>query len=662
MKLSNLKTWLPGMILGLSLLAAVPVSADITNSGSTPPPIKTSKLSSTNDAATDSQNSDDSGKVYDFKDSKTSGVVTVTKTWDDSISNDERSVPDVTISTERYRKNPLGYTITYHGNGLTFPDGSTENEILVNSAGQIISGQYKEIASSAGWFSDNKLSSKVKVSEAGIPDGISCDMDLYATGKTFVIKAGPNFNKLIPSSATSVEFSDEIMPASTPLIDVDADGDGSVVAWMDGTVMIVSSQIPGQNVIAASSCYELFYRKSNLTSIKMSNFDTSKVNSMESMFYGCSKLRSLDLTPLDTSSCTDMSGMFYGCSKLTDLNLTSLNTSNVNSMNNMFGSCSKIAGFDLTSFDTHNVTNMSFMFSDCSALIWLNLSPFSTDNVINMDGMFYSCSTLIDLELSSFNTANVKSMDRMFYGCSKLTDLDLSSFNTSNVTNMSAIFRGCSRLKELDLSSFNTGMLQKATGMFGGCSSLTTLDLSMLDFKNVYQVSDMTKQGGSYGAMFDNCSSLVSLKLPQFSDIITNFSDMFCNCSSLTSLDLSSMNTSRALYMSDMFDGCRSLTSLDLSSFETSHVREMSYMFAFCDKLTSLNMSSFDTGRVTDMNGIFQSSHNLANLTIGENFVFVGSEYNLPSGTWYASDGTAYTSDGTTCTIPSNKADTYTRR
>lgn len=40
MKLSNLKTWLPGMILGLSLLAAVPVSADITNSGSTPPPIE----------------------------------------------------------------------------------------------------------------------------------------------------------------------------------------------------------------------------------------------------------------------------------------------------------------------------------------------------------------------------------------------------------------------------------------------------------------------------------------------------------------------------------------------------------------------------------------------------------------------------------------------
>lgn len=37
MKMYNLKMWLPSMILGLSLLATVPASADITNSGSTPP-------------------------------------------------------------------------------------------------------------------------------------------------------------------------------------------------------------------------------------------------------------------------------------------------------------------------------------------------------------------------------------------------------------------------------------------------------------------------------------------------------------------------------------------------------------------------------------------------------------------------------------------------
>lgn len=38
MKLRNLKTWFSGMILGLSLLAAVPVSADNLRSENTPPP------------------------------------------------------------------------------------------------------------------------------------------------------------------------------------------------------------------------------------------------------------------------------------------------------------------------------------------------------------------------------------------------------------------------------------------------------------------------------------------------------------------------------------------------------------------------------------------------------------------------------------------------
>ena len=32
---------------------------------------------------------DDTGQVYDFKDNKTTGTVTVTKVWDDGLTNDE---------------------------------------------------------------------------------------------------------------------------------------------------------------------------------------------------------------------------------------------------------------------------------------------------------------------------------------------------------------------------------------------------------------------------------------------------------------------------------------------------------------------------------------------------------------------------------------------
>ena len=85
-----------------------------------------------------------------------------------------------------------------------------------------------------------------------------------------------------------------------------------------------------------------------------------------------------------------------------------------------------------------------------------------------------------------------------------------------------------------------------------------------------------------------------------------------------------------------MFSGCSGLTNLDLTHLNTCNVTDMSYMFDGCTALTTLSP--------------------------GEKFAFVGSDYQLPSGTWYASDGTAYTSDGNSCTIPNNKADTYTRR
>ena len=550
MKLSNLKTWLPGMILGLSLLAAVPVSADITNSGSTPPPIKISKLSSTNDVAVDSQNSDDSGKVYDFKDSKTSGVVTVTKNWDDNSSNDKKPVPDVSISTEKPGKNPLGYTITYHGNGSTFADGSLENEIIVNSSGKIVSGQYEELLTSSGWYSDSNCTSKVELNSNGLPvSGVISDLDLYAKPKTYVLKKGYAFNKLISSTATSVIFTDEIMPASATLIDVDADGDSGAVAWIDGTVMKVSTQTPGKQVIAATNCQEMFDSKSNLKSIDFNNLDTSNVTRMSSMFSGCSGLTNLDLTHLDTQKVTDMRYMFYNCSGLTSL--------------------------DLTHLDTHNVTDMSFMFEGCSGLTNLDLTHLNTQNVTYMNCMFRDCSGLTNLDLTPLDTSKVTDTSAMFYGCSGLTNIDLASLDTSSVTDMGS--------------------------MFYGCSGLTNLDLASLDTSSV-----------------------------------TDMSRMFWNCSEIVSLNLSSFNTEKVTDMGSMFRYCSGLTDLDLSPLNTGNVTDMSYMFDGCPALTTLS--------------------------IGVKFAFIGSNYQLPSGTWYSSDGTAYTSNGKSCTIPNNKADTYTRK
>ena len=60
---------------------------------------------------------------------------------------------------------------------------------------------------------------------------------------------------------------------------------------------------------------------------------------MDDMFSLCSKLTSLDVSNFDTSKVTSMGYMFYGCSSLTTLDVSSFDTSNVTFMNYMFEQC-----------------------------------------------------------------------------------------------------------------------------------------------------------------------------------------------------------------------------------------------------------------------------------------------------------------------------------
>ncbi len=234
---------------------------------------------------------DDTGQVYDFKDNKTTGTVTVTKVWDDDKTNEERAIPDIKISTKKPSKSALGYTVTFHGdaaNGLLFDDGSETNDVVYNSAGQIVSGSFKlpEIDGIlfGGWYANDKYTTRVEVSDNGIPQiTLDSDIDLYAKEKTFEVKGykfgnknSNEFNALIPDTVTSVIFTDGVIQNSATLIDVDTDGDGGVVSWTEdnGTVMKVSTQIKGIKVQAAKNSSYMFFNRKNIINIDLSGLDT----------------------------------------------------------------------------------------------------------------------------------------------------------------------------------------------------------------------------------------------------------------------------------------------------------------------------------------------------------------------------------------------------
>ena len=299
------------------------------------------------------------------------------------------------------------------------------------------------------------------------------------------------------------------------------------------------------------TCENMFSGLINVTEIDFSNFDTSRVTSMEGMFYNCKNLISIiNINHFNTKSVTQMLNMFFSCENLISLDLSSFDTSLVTSMKTMFYCCYKLIILDISNFNTTSTKDMNFMFGKCNSLISLDTSKFDTSLVTDMAHMFYECKSLISLNVSSFNTSLVENMKFMFHGLESLGSLDLLNFDTSKVTNMEGMFDVCQNLKYLNLSSFNTSK-------------------------------------------------------------VSNLKSMFYNCFNLINIDLSSFDTSSVLDMETMFINCNSLTSLDLSNFNTESVINMKNMFRHCNKLNYINLYSFTENNNLTLENIFYKTKDI---------------------------------------------------
>lgn len=459
-----------------------------------------------------------SGDVYEFKDPKSKGVIKVTKIWQDTLGNDERPVPDITISTQKPSKNPLGYTVTFNANGMTFPDGSVTNEVVYNASGEIVSGIYMLPSGFAiGWYLDEACTKEVVVSAEGVLGTVAGDITLYAKAKTVVLKGNwQGFTSAIPGEATAVVFTDETMPTTSKVIDVDADGDGGVVAWMDGTTFKVSAQVKGIKVIAPTNCENLFFLKSKLVKIDCSGLDTRNVTNMDAMFCGCSSLTSIDISQWDTSSVTsifresgnDNYGLFSNCRSLTELKLNGFKE--VSCFAYMFSDCVKLKNLDLTLLDTSNGKDFKYMFSSCCELTSLDLTPLDTSNGTRFDHMFENCRNLMSLDLSTFDASNGVYFEGMFYWCTSLISLDLpQTFDTRNGTDFQFMFYNCISLRSLDLTPLDMTNCSNSYSMFGDCYRLSSLTLGN---KFDWNVSDC---GLTYGVWYNTAGeAFTSMTIP----------------------------------------------------------------------------------------------------------------------------------------------------
>ena len=392
-----------------------------------------------------------------------------------------------------------------------------------------------------------------------------------------------------------------------------------------------------------SSCY-------NLTSLDLSNFNTSSVTNMRSMFESCSNLVSLDVSNVNTSNVTVMDWMFNRCSSIVSIDLSSFNTSNVTKMRHMFSSCTSLTSLDLSSFDTSKVTDMGDMFTSCYKLASLDLSSFDTSKVDDMSWMFGNCSSLTFLDISNFDTSKVTNMDHMFYNCDSLVAIK-GIIDMKSCKNCYDMFKWCTKLKNVKIKNppadfENKSGLSKsqytivdneadsckkgskypiqkiafiATGSapwYGMIWADESHVIDVIEFLSSQAIVTIDDEITNMEHMFYHCSGLTSLDLFSYFNTskITNMCGMFNSCFNLTALDLSGFNTSKVTNMSFMFFNCHGLTSLDLSSFNTSNVDDMECMFGDCTSLTAMDLSNFDTSKVKNMSYMFKNCYNLTTI------------------------------------------------
>lgn len=131
-----------------------------------------------------------------------------------------------------------------------------------------------------------------------------------------------------------------------------------------------------------------------------------------------------------------MQGMFGSCTGLTSLSLSNFNTSSVTNMAEMFKSCNKLTDLSLSSFNTTKVTTMYCMFKDCKGLKYLSLSSFDMSNVTNVNGMLSLGSTnTIHRLYTPYNNKSEISIETgstLYYSGSAVTNIPANSSSSMN--------------------------------------------------------------------------------------------------------------------------------------------------------------------------------------------------------------------------------------
>jgi surface protein len=417
-----------------------------------------------------------------------------------------------------------------------------------------------------------------------------------------------------------------------------------------------------------------------LTTLDISNLNTSKAKSMREMFHGKKNLKELDLSSLDTSNVENCLSMFHDFQRNCTIKISNKFTKcreqipyenliiNVDDLAcNRFDNCEKCSG----SKDTlqcikckigYQIINNICIKPICN--LGENEKCLSCQNIPGKEDECLECN--VGYYLPSNNLDKTKCSKCQIEGCKRCDNFSGKclecKYNYEPITDEnSGIIINCNLQCEIGMGN-KCLTCQTEKGKKNQCSSCNTgyklingqckkIENSFVAIYNVTSTSEFTRimcisenniklsdfdmyvNGNKVNAFIDQGrwrswmdEDYIAYIFPTlgknevkiiFNKTLTDMKYLFVDCYDLISIDFNeAFDTSHVLCMFYMFSSCDSLEHINISSFNTSIVGDMEGMFTGCDSLTSLDLSNFDTKNVYFMQCIFAYSEKLSYLDI----------------------------------------------
>ncbi|WP_366934459.1 BspA family leucine-rich repeat surface protein, partial [Prevotella sp.] len=280
-----------------------------------------------------------------------------------------------------------------------------------------------------------------------------------------------------------------------------------------GSLDLNNIVIANNELTVSNMCSRLGIDTGNIKSVVFDkSFNTYALTSLIDFFKNCSGLETISgLEYSNPANVTDISYMFAYCSQLSSLNLSNFNTTKVKNMYSMFYYCSQLSSLDLSNFNTANVKNMSYMFNKCQNLSSLDLSMFNTANVTNMSDMFAGSSTLQTIYASDnfvvTGITNKNYKTGLFTGCEALKGA-LPAYDKTKTSS--------------DYANYKTGYFTKLVvrngderySVTGETTKLTVDNLALDDDKDFVAFEPFAAKAASYSRTMTTGTTWATLCLP----------------------------------------------------------------------------------------------------------------------------------------------------